>query len=395
MSFTTQTDRLLMATMDSFKLRFPVLTAITTQFENGPKKKGQTVTARVRKLATTQDYDATNGYQANATESTAMFEDVPVTLDGHKHVPVKVDHIDAISSEIDLTKAADEIAYPLGKTICDSLFGKIKGSTFSQSSPYSEANSDVDALVNMQGDMNTIGARETGRFGIVNTAVAAALGEDSRVASRDYFGQLNAGSAYRRVSGIAGFENIWEYPGLGTNNLASIVVTAVAATDVITSTSAHGLAVGDRVRFTTTTTLPAGLSPATDYYVLTVPSTTTLTVSASDGGSVIDITDTGTGTHSMVGYENLTGFFGSQESLILVAAPPMEADSDPLLNLVSRTNSLTDPATGLTLVLYAWADAKTRDRYYTITTLFGTAAGRQAGTAGTMCDYSGHRLVTA
>jgi hypothetical protein len=394
MSFTTQSDRLLQATMDSFKIRFPFLTSITTQFENQPRKLGQTVTARVRKLATTQDYDATDGYQANATSSTSMFEDVPVTLDTHKHVPVKIDHIDAITSEIDLTRAADEIAYPLGKTICDKLFSTIKGSTFSQSSAYSEANSDVDALVNMQGDMNTIGARDIGRFGIVNTAVAASLGEDSRVQSRDYFGQLNANSAYRRVSGIAGFENVWEYPGLATNNLATVTFTAVAATEVCTTATAHGLSIGDRVRVSSTTTLPAGLSAATDYYVLTVPSTTTLTVSASDGGSVINITDTGTGTHSMVGYENLTGWFGTEEGLILVAAPP-EDQANELLNQVTMSNVLTDSDTGLTMVMYGWAEPKTRDTYYTIATLYGVAAGRQAGTAGTICDYAGHRLVTA
>ena len=77
-------------------------------------------------------------------------------------------------------------------------------------------------------------------------------------------------------------------------------VTADAATNVLTNSDAHNLSVANRVRFTTTTTLPAGLSLATDYYVLTVPSTTTLTVSASRGGAVVDITTTGTGTHTML-----------------------------------------------------------------------------------------------
>lgn len=73
--------------------------------------------------------------------------------------------------------------------------------------------------------------------------------------------------------------------------------TADATTDVITVGSGHGLTVGRIVRFTTTTTLPAGLSADTDYYVLTVTSAT-ITVSAYPNGTAVDITDTGTGTHT-------------------------------------------------------------------------------------------------
>lgn len=75
--------------------------------------------------------------------------------------------------------------------------------------------------------------------------------------------------------------------------------TVVAATDVVTTSAAHYLLAGNEVRFTTTTTLPAGLSLNTSYYVLTVPSTTTLTLTATKYGStVVDITTTGTGTHT-------------------------------------------------------------------------------------------------
>lgn len=75
--------------------------------------------------------------------------------------------------------------------------------------------------------------------------------------------------------------------------------TAVAATDVITL-STHGLKVGDAVKVSTTTTLPGGLSADTVYYVLTVPSADTLTLSETLNGGTLDITDTGTGTHTML-----------------------------------------------------------------------------------------------
>ena len=75
-------------------------------------------------------------------------------------------------------------------------------------------------------------------------------------------------------------------------------VTVVAATNVFTLT-AHGLEVGDAVEFTTTTTLPDPLVAGTSYYVITVPTANTFTISATKGGVVLDITDTGIGTHTV------------------------------------------------------------------------------------------------
>jgi len=71
-----------------------------------------------------------------------------------------------------------------------------------------------------------------------------------------------------------------------------------ATTDIITA-NAHGLVNGNKVVLTTTTTLPAGLALATVYYVVQ-KTTNTFKLSASSGtdGTPVDITDTGTGTHT-------------------------------------------------------------------------------------------------
>lgn len=72
-----------------------------------------------------------------------------------------------------------------------------------------------------------------------------------------------------------------------------------ATTDIITSNS-HGYTGGERIRVSSGTTLPAGLSANTDYYVLKDTITTnTFKVSATPDGTPVDITDTGTGTHTM------------------------------------------------------------------------------------------------
>ena len=76
------------------------------------------------------------------------------------------------------------------------------------------------------------------------------------------------------------------------------VFTAVAATNLLTS-NGHGLLAGEPVRFTTTGTLPAGLSLATTYYVIASGLTANdFKVSATVGGAEIDITDAGSGVHS-------------------------------------------------------------------------------------------------
>lgn len=92
-----------------------------------------------------------------------------------------------------------------------------------------------------------------------------------------------------------------------TNTLGrSATFTANAGTDLCTYTSTtsipSNILTGTRVRLTTTTTLPAGLALATDYYVIRMSDTTfELATSYANAiaGTQIDITDAGTGTHTV------------------------------------------------------------------------------------------------
>lgn len=92
-----------------------------------------------------------------------------------------------------------------------------------------------------------------------------------------------------------------------TNTLGqSDTFTADDTTDICTWTSTanipSNILTGTRVRLTTTTTLPAGLATATDYYVIAI-STTTFKLATSYAnavaGTAINITSTGTGTHTV------------------------------------------------------------------------------------------------
>jgi len=85
------------------------------------------------------------------------------------------------------------------------------------------------------------------------------------------------------------------------SNPAAGTFTAVAATDVITK-AAHGYLTGLKVQVSTTTTLPAGLSAATDYFVIYIDANTFYLATSlvnAQAGTRIDITTAGTGTHTV------------------------------------------------------------------------------------------------
>jgi hypothetical protein len=102
----------------------------------------------------------------------------------------------------------------------------------------------------------------------------------------------------------AGYELGASKISFSTSDAALISVddfTVDTETNILTIGSDHNLLVGDRVQVSSATTLPAGLAATTDYYVRTRPSATTITLGATANASEdVNITDAGTGTHSIV-----------------------------------------------------------------------------------------------
>jgi hypothetical protein len=76
-----------------------------------------------------------------------------------------------------------------------------------------------------------------------------------------------------------------------------------ATSDIITVASTTLLPTGTPIQVSTTTTLPAGLAASTTYYVINLSGTTfklaTSRANALAGTPVVDITSTGSGTHTM------------------------------------------------------------------------------------------------
>lgn len=102
------------------------------------------------------------------------------------------------------------------------------------------------------------------------------------------------GAAYALASNAISLKTATDTSGVTVGT----TFVGAASTDLITTATAHGLLVGDRVRCVAGTgALPTGISAATDYWVRSVPTSTTLTLSATRGGALLDITVDGGTAH--------------------------------------------------------------------------------------------------
>lgn len=144
-----------------------------------------------------------------------------------------------------------------------------------------------------------------------------------------------------------------------TNTLGqSDTFTADASTDVITFTSTanspSNLLTGTRMRLTTTTTLPAGLSLATDYYYIRVSDSTgkfATSYANAIAGTAINITDAGTGTHTatwlLPRYTNGAGvqaiIFNSNATALGAATPNLSLGYTNSAQATSRATPTTLP----------------------------------------------------
>lgn len=402
MATTLTVEEILRDVIDAFKIQFPIIQKMSTDFRPTSLKLEKTYDAHIVSLPSISEYDADNGgYRANATNVRDLIEDVPVTVDQHPKVSLKATHLNAIKDDKqEYDKVIAGAGFVIGKNMMTNIVSKFNARTISQSSTFSTANSDYDAIENIRDDMNLIGAHPMGRNGIVNTAVAGSLQLDSRVLSSDYRGEMNGANAYRRFQNISGFEEVMEWPELPSNNGSAVTVSGIEADDeVVTCAAAHGLLVGDRVVFAGLTS-GTGLTNGTIYHVVSVPTATTLTVSATAGGSAVNISvDYDGGTIARV--ENLTGMFFEPRAISLLSGIPDDFDEAARMFGAPPTYGLTvvqDDESGLTLASIAEeAGDGTLNGYLHLTHVFGVSVGKQVATAsaGDLCDYAGHRLISA
>lgn len=393
-------EEILADVLDAFKVRVPALNRMGRDFRTSGLKLGQTYTAHIAGVPTVGDYDENNGgYQASPQNARDLLTDVPITVDKHKKVTLKWRHLNSIADKKqEYQKVIANAGYALAKAVVNDIIAKVNRRTLTNQSIYSVANSDYDAVNAIRDAMNLAGASDLGRVGMVNTNVASSLHLDERVLSADYRGDMQGGQSLRVFQNIAGFQEVFEWPELPSNNGTATAITATASTDLVNLT-AHGFQDGDRVYFPALTG-GAGLTAGTTDYFVRDATADTFKVAATAGGAAVDITSNATaGTVQRI--ENLTGVFFEPSALAVLAGIPEDFETvvgegfgAPKL---SETYTWTDPATGMTLAAVAEGQTGTLNSFLHMTLVWGSAVGRQLSTnaAGALTDKGGHRLISA
>lgn len=104
------------------------------------------------------------------------------------------------------------------------------------------------------------------------------------------------------IDALTGAARTAKLPVTAFHTAYSNTFTADAASDTCTTPSGVLPATATCVRFTTTGTLPAGLSPNTDYFIIKLTATTfkvATTIANANSATAINITDAGSGVHTV------------------------------------------------------------------------------------------------
>lgn len=136
------------------------------------------------------------------------------------------------------------------------------------------------------------------------------------------------------------------YYRLSTTNVTGTGSRVLINSNTFTASSSSGLLLTytndfntlTKVRFTTTTTLPTGLTAGTDYYLVRVSATTARVATSlanAIAGTVIAFTDAGVGTHTMTIQMRSPNGAGCEALFVAQTAP---ATGGPTLSASAYTN---------------------------------------------------------
>ncbi len=385
--------------LQAFKKRVPALNRMGTNFNVGSLKLNKTYYSHIPTLPSVDDVSTT--YATTGQTARSLLVDVPVVVNKHKAVLLTQSHFDSIKD--DKNKYDDCIrnaGYALAKAFIDDILTGVTSQNFSQSSTYAASDCDVDMLTAVTTALNTQGAANTGRQMLINSTAAGYLSIDSRMNSRDFLGKDVTGEGYRRWDNAYGFESIIEYPDLPTNNGTALTSVTAEADDDLFTKAAHGLVTGQRVVLTAMTSV-VGVTVGVAYYVIAVSSSTfklASTRALAVAGTGLDITTDGT-AGTITPTENLAAFAFDPRAIAIVAGIPDDFNSEFFGN-IPRTmgfDPVTDPETGLSMAGVSWQDVGTGKLNLAVTFVWGKSLGTQSGAtaAGGICDYAGHRIITA
>lgn len=374
-----------------------------------PVKFGHRVVSHMLAAPAAERFTPGSGLGSNTNNPKDLLTDASVLINLGAKVSIKLPVADAVKYLLDPAFKAtlEEATVSLGRFVVSDAVAKYDQARFSQELRVTKEAVELDKIGDVRAALNKLGTR-TPRFILGETDWVKNLSRDPVVASGDYHGQRTGEDPYITLVNIEGFSAIREFPNMPTNSATLSTFTAVAETDVITVSAAHGLAVGDRVRVTTSAAdLPLNLAIDTDYFVKTVPSSTTLTLSATRGGGTFDIGDTGSGTHTIAKFEALNAMAFERRAIHIAFRHLLDnSELARQLGIPETSKKVQVNLPGAAPVTWHfWEDATganpTGDVYATAVVAYGITAGREIAddaapgeqAAGAGMDYGAIRLV--
>lgn len=199
------------ALSQAIKIR-PALSMVTMDFSAVPALRNDVVRSRVIGSATV------NNHGTGATDRTDT--DVSVTLDGFKEIHHKFTAAEINATRRDLVaESARPIAEALADHWMDQLAALWASLTFTNSTTIASASFEYSTLTDIREALNadSRAVPKKGRFGVVNSSVFKYLLQDP-LCNRTQKTEGNDPIADGELGRIAGFENIFEHPGLPSTN---------------------------------------------------------------------------------------------------------------------------------------------------------------------------------
>jgi Mu-like prophage I protein len=149
-------------TLELLKFSFPALTMFTTDFSDEPAKFNQTVMTRTIDVPNVVSYSTSSGW----ADADATTNDVPITIDAHRGVPITFnENILASTVRRLFDEFAPAQAYALAKDFMDDLYSNITDANFTNNSVITTASFnrssvvDIGIALDLQGVPSYIGSR--------------------------------------------------------------------------------------------------------------------------------------------------------------------------------------------------------------------------------------------
>jgi len=212
---TLSPDVITLDVIQFLKKRFPMLTAVATDFSKESVRLNTHIISRVVTVPAVQSFTQAGGYAS----SNAATTDVPVLINNFRYVGLSFYDDELASTPRNLVQEQVEAAaYALGKDAFDKLMALAIVANFPTHTVSTAANMTRDTLTAVRYQLQVAGS-SVPRFGILDSAGMEYLLQDPTIVSRFYVNVEDSAIDQEAgiLTGIGGFEKIFEYPDLTTD----------------------------------------------------------------------------------------------------------------------------------------------------------------------------------